>query len=181
MKETNITLVCGLAGSGKTTHMLDVQGQYNEAIFHDLWVEEQYKVPQVNVAIASLFPCSEYERQQGYKQLNKAKVLEYLQHYPNLNTVLANYFKSKFSIYISTLFRNDRGNIIIECPFLDDNIRALKSTYKDQFHIIRVETDIKEIMKRLRARGWDEKRIGLSLGYQLRECRQYKDLIDEVI
>jgi dephospho-CoA kinase len=177
---TQVTLVTGPAGAGKTTFTQAVEQAYDFSIYHDYWVEEQYKVPWVSAAVAQLFP-SILPGPTGYSKMTKELVLAALKEDPMLNTVLANYFKSKFAIYISTLFKKAMGNVIVECPFLDENITALKDCYEERIKVLYVKVSVDEQIKRLKERGWDDNRIGLSQELQRRMMADFMELIDEYV
>lgn len=174
-KPTKLTIVCGLAGSGKSTFVRSVEQAYADSIYHDMWVECQYDVPQVKVIVNSLFTEDELE------YIDKPTVLKYLKEYPELNTLLANYFKSKFSILLASKLHRELGELIVECPFLDENIKALKNTFKNRVRVILIDTHKDLIIERLKHRGWDDNRITMSLMFQKLQLDQYEHLVDEYV
>lgn len=179
-KDTSITLVVGPAGSGKTTYTRANADQYDQALYHDEWVELSYRHPMAVIGVSHLFPTSPHN-EYGYEKINKDIVKQCLRENPTLNPILINFFKTKFSIMMSRLYRQRVGDIIIECPFLDENIRALKETYGDKFKVVCMKTQRADIIGRLIDRGWDDERMKMSLGFQFKEFKTNKDLIDEFV
>lgn len=169
---TKLTIISGLAGSGKTTFCKSVEQAYTDSIYHDEWVEQQYKLPWVSAIIRFLFKIGKTPR-----LVDKSIMRGWLKEKPELNVILANYFKAKFVMYLSSILQGETGSIIVECPFLDDNIRALKKTYPDQVTIVWMKTS-DEIINRLEARGWDATRVVLSVQMQERMYHANKDLVD---
>lgn len=175
-RDTTLTIVCGLAGAGKTTFTKSVEQAYSDSLYHDMWVEEMYDTPWVSQLVRCLF-TGELRNE----IVTKADVLEWLSEKPKLNIVLSNYFKSVYSAVLATKLQRKYGSVIAECPFLDENIAALKETFPGRVHVIWIDEKYYIIEPRLRKRGWSQERINMSLDFQLEQFSKYKHLIDDKI
>lgn len=175
-RDTTLTLVCGYAGAGKTTFTRSVEQAYSDSLYHDLWVEEMYNTPWVSQLVRCLFTGKLRN-----EIVTKADVLEWLSEKPKLNVVLANYFKSVYTAVLATKLQRQYGNVIVECPFLDENIKALKEAFPGRVHVIWIAEKFHIIEPRLKKRGWSQERISLSLSFQMEQFDKFTYLIDDII
>jgi len=169
-----ITIVAGLAGSGKTTYVKSVASDYEFTYYHDEWVNHQYKAQCVQSDIAMLLGCDPSVED------FKAEVQKQIYAKSELNVILANYFCSKYACLLASL-TEWKPMHIAECPFLDENIKALKTAYPHRVTIKWMDTSHHVIGERLRARGWDQNRIDFSIKMQSKQFLQYGNIIDEYI
>jgi len=172
-----VELVVGVAGSGKTTYC---NSKDAHRIFHDAWVTEQYQDEEVECDMRNIFyPHLNFAR------VNKKSIGALISTNLEYNTLLRNYFKIKFVFYIldaAILATGLEKNLfVIECPFLDENIEALKKLYPDKLVVTQVTASEETIKDRLIARGWSDERIAMSHEYQLAELSRFKYLVDNVV
>jgi dephospho-CoA kinase len=168
-----ITLVTGFAGAGKTTFIRSVQQAYKFVYIHDEWVDEQYNSPCVRAEVQMLFGGS--FPQENFKEAVKLKLREQ----PELNPILANYFKAKYCMLMASLSPWDSPSIM-ETPFLSDNLEALKKAHPGKINVVWINTP-DDLEDRLKARGWNDERIDLSLEMQRKDFKKYKHLIDDYV
>jgi dephospho-CoA kinase len=172
-----VELVVGVAGSGKTTYC---KSKDAHMILHDDWVTEQYHDTEVQYDMSNIFYPNF-----NFSKIDKKLIGVLIQHSPAHNTLLRNYFKVKFSHYIldAALLGTgmEKNLFVIECPFLDENIEALKKLYLNKLVVTQVTASEETIKARLVARGWSDERIAMSHEYQLAELLKYQHLVDNVV
>lgn len=173
-----ITIVCGLPCSGKGDFVNSVAQAYELSYLHNEWIEDQYKAGCVRDDIATLFGgCLKYDpRAKGdfHRAVNEA-----IEKFPSLNAVLMNYFDAKYACLIAALAPYEAKNII-ECPFLDANIAAIKEAYPENVHIIWMNTpdDIEECLK---SKNWNEERTARTFKIKTEMYARFKGIIDEYV
>lgn len=176
----SVTLICGCAGSGKTTHCKKIEDDYNIKIYHDDWVATQYHANKiVKRHMMNIFPQAKCA-----SEISKSNIIKWLKEEPKLNTLLKNYWMVAFSNMISAAlisFGGTDSNVLVECPFLDDNIKALKEIHGDELIIKWVSHEPDILYSRLEARGWDDDRITKTLLTQVGQSIKYGGILDEII
>lgn len=175
----SVTLITGCAGSGKSTHCKKVEDQYDIKIYHDEWVSAQYFGNKtVQRHMMNIFPQAHCNL-----DINKRNIIKWLKEEPKLNILLKNYWMVAYCNMISAAlirYRSTDVKILMECPFLDDNIKALKEIYGDELTIKWVATP-ENILIRLKDRNWSNLRIANTIGNQSAEYNKYKHIVDECI
>ena len=178
---TNITLIAGLAGSGKSTHCNKIEKDFDFVMHHDQWVDEFFQEVshydnEFVFQLMMYFPEAKLP-----SDITKDNIRKWVFEDPKLNILYSNAWKVKFCFVLAAFMKDKREfNILIECPFLDENIKCLKDMYPNNIKIHWMETN-KEIIPRLEKRGWSDDRIMQSMMYQDKYFYRFKGIIDKVI
>lgn len=167
MQNNVITILTGCAGSGKSTQFFARKGSYAYTIAHDEWAAAQYMDPDVKEQIARLLP--------SYAQVTKASVKTFILPDVEKNTILKNFFKVRFCLQLILLANSlTRSSILVECPFIDDNLIAFKNMFPDRVSIEWINCGDLENRRRLLDRGWDTERIDQTLKSQNAEYIEWR-------
>lgn len=169
-----VKLVIGVAGSGKTTYCKK-QSQF---LIHDDWVNDQYiKNHDLNRIVVDMF------HPHIQPEFSKSDLVAALKKDNTYNVFLKNYFQVLYAVVIKTYLDRTDSTVpmYIECPYLDENIEALKKLYPKDLEIVWVDTTKEIIFQRLKERGWNQARIQLSLFDQLQDLEDFQELIDTTI
>jgi dephospho-CoA kinase len=171
----NTTIITGVAGTGKTTHLMDRADMYDFYVLHDEWVGRNYVECQaVQYDMLHIFP-----KAGGVHDITKPNILKWITEEPERNVLLSAYWRSRFNLLLSSHLQQPLTSIV-ECPYLDDGIEALKNLYPDHIKIIRIKAH-ENLIGRLMERNWSEDRINKTISMQDRMMVKYEHIIDEVI
>lgn len=168
MENSDIILVTGYAGSGKSTYceMLEKEQGYFY-LSHDKWMHKQlernlFDPPEGYDFLINLLGekiC--VDPNNGNLNIDRKKLGGIILNDPNLNQIVINYCTSIFVLEIIEVIEYHR-KAVIEIPFLNHSISWIKSKYP--FVKIYYKNENEWVAKnRLRDRGWDEKRIDYTL------------------
>jgi broad-specificity NMP kinase len=171
----NTTIITGVAGTGKTTHLMDCAHMYDFYLLHDEWVKKEFiECTSVRYDMLQMFPEAD-----GIRSVTKVNILKWITETPERNVLLTAYWRSRFNLMLSSHLQQPLTSII-ECPYLDDGIEALKMMYPDDIKIIRIRAH-ENLIGRLMDRNWSEDRINRTLSMQDAMMVKYEHIIDEVI
>lgn len=173
----SVTIISGIAGSGKTTHVAKLEGEYRNVLYHDEWVKQQLTLEAVKLELLDIFgDMSDYE-----DDMTIENIREWLVMNPSRNVLYSNFWKVRFAMCINNLLQNG-ASTLIECPFIDENIASLKERFPNKLVIKWIEPpEHSELVRRLENRGWSDERIKFSLDMQIDTMTQYSLIIDEII
>ena len=179
--KTRIDIICGVAGSGKTTHMNKVKDQYDYAMFHDEWVRDFFDNadPYSNEFLFQLFML--FPQAQLPSDINKENLKKWLFESPEINVIYSNAWKNKYVLVLCAFMKDTRAyNIVAECPFIDESLVALKKMYPGQIKITWINTS-KDTIIILKDRNWSDERITQTISTQNQDFTDFKKYIDERI
>jgi len=168
MENSDIILVTGYAGSGKSTYceMLEKEHGYYY-LSHDKWMHKQLKrnifdpPAGYDFLIDLLGEKICVDLNNGDLDIDRKKLGNIILNDHNLNQIVINYCTSIFVLEIIEVIEYHR-KAVIEIPFLNHSISWIKSKYP--FVKIYYKNENEGVVKnRLRDRGWDEKRIDYTL------------------